>query len=86
MDRGKLHIEILGTEFPGEVAAGAAILASQIRKVVDMRFPGPGKPKILFVDRVQGFYHKIGGKITPEFKAALRENSLQAYYGDDASA
>ena len=84
--RGKLHIEILGTGFPGEVAAGAAILVGQIRKVVDRRFPGPGKPKILFVDRGQGFYHKMGGKITPQFKAALRENSLKAYYGDDAKA
>ena len=84
--RGKLHIEILGTGFPGEVAAGAAILASQIRKIVDRRFPGPSQPKILFVDRGQGFYNKIGGKITPEFKAALRENSLKAYNGDNAFA
>ena len=84
--RGKLHIEILGTGFPGENADGAAILAGQIRKVVDKRFPGPGQPKILFVDRGQGFFKKIGGEITPEFKAALRENSLKAYYGDDASA
>jgi len=84
--RGKLHIEVLGTEFPGEVAAGAAILVGQIRKVMDRRFPGPGKPKILFTDRGQGFYKKQSGKITPEYKAALRENSLQAYYGDDASA
>ena len=28
----------------------------------------------------------MGGKITPQFKAALRENSLKAYYGDDAKA
>ena len=76
----------MGTGFPGEVAAGAAILVGQIRKVVDKRFPGPGKPKILFVDRGQGFYHKMGGKITPQFKAALRDNSLKAYYGDDAKA
>ena len=76
----------MGTGVPGEVAAGAAILVGQIRKVVDKRLPGPGKPKILFVDRGQGFYHKMGGKITPQFKAALRENSLKAYYGDDAKA
>ena len=84
--RGKLHIEVLGTGFPGETAAGAAILVGQIRKAVDRRFPGPGQPKMLFVDRGQGFYYMNGGRITPEFKQALQENSLKAYYGDNASA
>ena len=84
--RGKLHIEVLGTSFPGEVAEGAAILVGQVRKVVNKRFPGPDQPKILFTDRGQGFFQKGSGKIIPEYKDALRENSLRAYYGDDAKA
>ena len=84
--RGKLHIEILGQAFPGEKAAGAAILVGQVRKVVDIRFPGSGKPKILFTDRGQGFYDKGSGKILEEYKAALRANSLKAYMGDNAKA
>ena len=35
--------------------------------------------------RGQGFYRARGGKITPEFKAALTEHDLKPYYGDDAS-
>ena len=37
------------------------------------------------IDRGQGFYNAHSGRITEEFKAALRENSLRAYYGDDAA-
>ena len=86
MSRGKLHIEILGTEFPGENEAGAAVLVDHIRKAVDRRFPGASQPKILFVDRGQGFYEKNHGKITPLFKEALQRNRFKAYYGDNAKA
>ena len=86
LSRGKLHIEILGTNFPGENADGAAVLAAHVRKVVNMRFRGADQPKTLFLDRGQGFWDKTTGIITEEFKAALRENSLKTFYGDDASA
>ena len=79
--RGKLHIEILGAAFPGDNIAGAAILVGHVRKAVDMRFPGRSKPKILFTDRGQGFF-QMGRKIVNEYKNALRENSLKAYYPD----
>ena len=84
--RGKLHIEVMGEEFPGENADGAAVLVGHVRKVVNIRFQGADKPKTLFVDRGQGFYDKVTGKITHQFKIALQENSLKAFYGDDASA
>ena len=86
LSRGKLHIEILGTDFPGENPEGAAVLVDQLRKALDKRFPGASQPKVLFVDRGQGFYEKNHGKITEEFKAALQRNSLKAYYGDNAKA
>ena len=86
MSRGKLHIEILGTEFPGENEEGAAILVDHLRTAVNKRFPGANQPKILFVDRGQGFYEKSYGKITNPFKEALRRNSFKAYYGDNAKA
>ena len=84
LSRGKLHIEVLGTDFPGEKPDGAAVLVDQLRKAVDKRFPGASQPKTLFVDRGQGFYEKNHGKITDEFKDALRRNSFKAYYGDNA--
>jgi len=40
----------------------------------------------VFTDRGQGFYEKNGGQITDEYKGALREHGLKAYYGDDASS
>ena len=84
LTRGKLHIEILGETFPGETAAGAAVLVSHVRKAVNVRFRNANKPKILFTDRGQGFYEKNHAKITPAYKAALRENSFKAFYGDCA--
>ena len=81
-----LHIEVLGTEFPGENEDGAAILVDQLRRAVDKRFPGTSQPKILFVDRGRKFYEKNHGKITPKFKEALTRNRFKAYYGDNAKA
>ena len=42
--RGKLHIELLGEGFPGEKAAGAAILVSKVRSAVNLRFQSASKP------------------------------------------
>ena len=39
----------------------------------------------MFTDRGAGFYAPRGGKITPQYNAALAEHSLQAYNGDDGS-
>ena len=85
LSRGKLHIEVLGNDFPGEKPEGAAILVAKVRKALNVRFQGSDAPDILFVDRGQGFYRTRGGKITPEFKDALAEHGLRAYYGDNAA-
>ena len=84
--RGKLHLELLGDEFPGENAQGAAILAAKVRAVLNIRVQGSTAPRVLFTDRGRGFYHQVNGSITKEYKAALDAHSLRAYYGDNASA
>ena len=84
MCQGKLHIEILGTEFPGETAEGAAILVGRVRRALNVRFQNKPAPKKIFVDRGPGFWATNSGRITAHFKAALEEHSLQTYYNDDA--
>ncbi len=64
---------------------GAAIFVAKVRTALNIRFQGSEPPSILFTDRGQGFYHINGGRITTEYKAALREHGLKAFYGDDAS-
>ena len=83
--RGKLHIEVLGEGFAGENSEGAAVLVSKVRSAVNLRFQSANKPSVIFVDRGQGFYANITGKITHKFKAALQEHSLKAFNGEDAS-
>ena len=58
---------------------------SKVRSALNLRFQGGTAPDVLFTDRGQGFYTIKQGKITPEYKAALQEHGLRAYYGDDAS-
>lgn len=87
LTRGKLHVEVLGEDFPGETEEGAAILVAKVRAALNIRFQGAdaNPPKTLFTDRGQGFYHINGGRITDGFKAALQEHGLKTYCGDDAS-
>ena len=85
LTRGKLHVEILGADFPGETPAGAAGLVAKVRTALNIRFQGSTPPKVLFTDRGQGFYHINGGRITAEYKAALRDYGLKAFNGDDGS-
>ena len=85
MARGKLHIEIMDQDFPGEVPAGGAILADKFRAALNVRFRS-NAPSVLYVDRGRGFYDPGTGKIVPAFKAALQLNKLKAFWGDDASA
>lgn len=82
---GKLHIEVLDENFPGEVAAGAAILVEKVRAALNVRFRSDA-PGVLYVDRGKGFYDPGTAKIVPAFKTALRDNGLRAFWGDDASA
>ena len=83
--RGKLHVEIFGDDFPGETPRGAAMLVDRVRHAVNVRFRGDDQPSVLFTDKGRGFYATRGSKITDVYKKALSDNSLQAYYGNDAS-
>jgi hypothetical protein len=84
--RGKLHVEPLPDDFPGETPEGAAIVAEKIPGVLARRFPNAdAKPEITFTDRGRGFFNIKTGIVTPEYKAALEEAGLRAFQGDDAS-
>ena len=83
--RGKLHIIFLGSDFPGDTTEGARALVPKIKAALNIRFQGLDAPTMLFVDRGGGFYDTKTGRITAEFKAALRECDLRTFWGDDAS-
>ena len=86
LTRGKLHVEVLDDQFPGETGAGAAALVEKVRVAVNMRFQGGApQPKVIFVDRGKGFYTPATGKITRQFQAALEANNFTAFMGDNAS-
>ena len=83
--RGKLHVEVFDSEFPGEVPEGAAQLVEKVRAAVNIRFQqAASKPDLIFVDRGRGFWATNSGKITAEFKGALRGHGLRTFMGDDA--
>jgi hypothetical protein len=83
--RGKLHVELLPHPFPGECPEGAAMLVSKIDPMLNARFPGQPKPRILFTDRGRGFYHPGTGAITGTFATALRRAGFRPFAGDDAA-
>ena len=85
LSRGKFHVEVLGSEFPGETPEGAAMLVQRARAAINTRFRTQSKPKTLFVDRGRGFYNPGHGKITANFCAALRTHNLEAFMGADAN-
>ena len=41
LTRGKLHVELLGDNFPGETQEGAAMLVARVRAALNVRFQGP---------------------------------------------
>ena len=84
LTRGKLHVEILGTEFPGGTVEGAKLLVAAVRKALNIRFRDTPSPNILFVDRGPGFWATNSGRIMDGFKAALQANNLKTYYKDNA--
>lgn len=82
--RGKLHVEVLGTSFPGDHPHGMSTFVQKLRAAINIRFQGDGpQPDVVFVDRGGGFYDGTG-QITAEFKSALRTNSFTAFHGDNA--
>ena len=85
LTRGKLHIELLPDNFPGDTEAGASIMVQKVRSALNVRFQGATAPKVLFTDRGNGFYNAGTGVITDSYRAALRAHGLQAFFPTDAS-
>ena len=83
--RGKLHIECLSDDFPGDVEAGAAVFVSKIRAALNIRFPGGNGPKYVFTDRGNGFYNSGSGAITKTDCNALKAHKLKPFMGDNAA-
>ena len=84
--RGKLHVELFDSSFPGEVEEGARQLVEKVRVAVNVRFQREAnKPAKIFVDRGKGFWATNSGKVTDAFKHALREHGFTTVMGDDAS-
>ena len=77
--RGKLHVEMMPENFPGECPAGALVLVAKVRCALNVRFQGTTAPRVLFVDRGKGFYNAGAARIANEFHQALREHGLQAF-------
>ena len=82
--RGKLHVECLGADFPGECPEGAALLAAKARSTINARFRAGDKPCVVFTDRGRGFYDPRTGNLTGEYRVALQDNGLRAFMGSDA--
>ena len=85
LSRGKLHVEILPADFPGDRPEGAETLLAKVRAGLNVRFQSEGMPRVIFVDRGAGFYNPGDGRITQEFKAALQKFDLKAFMGEDAA-
>ena len=81
--RGKLHVEMLGSDFPGDHVSGMQTFVHKLRVSLNSRFRDD-QPDLVFVDRGGGFY-QADGTITDEFKSALQEHDLTAFHGHDAS-
>ena len=80
--QGKLHLEILGSDFAGDHVSGMPVFVRRLKSSINTRFR-TDQPDIAFVDLGGGFYQ--GGAITDAFKMALREHQLKAFHGDDAT-
>ena len=85
LTRGKLHIEALRHNFPGETEDGAAEMVAKVRTALSIRFQGAEPPTKLFTDRGNGFYNSGSGAMTSGYRDALRAHSLHAFFGENAS-
>ena len=82
--RGKLHVQLLPEDFPGECVEGAEVAVGHLPAILNARFPGASKPRTVMTDRGQGFYTTTGGNITAEYARALRQAKLRPLMGDNA--
>ena len=84
--RGKLHVELLPSTFPGEKPEAVDAAVSKIPGILNVRFPNENKPRIVMSDRGPAFYHSGTGKITPDYKKSLHRHGLRALMGDGLKA
>ena len=82
--KGKLHVEMLGEDFPGEDPAGAAEFVAAVERGLAKRFRSGPKPGVLFLDRSRVFFNTVTGLVTPEMAAAMETSELDLYWNDDA--
>ena len=84
--RGKLHVVVFDSDYPGETAEGAQALVAGVRGAVNKRFQGGvAKPDTVMVDRGRGFYNIATGDITQKYRDALRVHGFKNMMGDNAS-
>ena len=84
LTRGKLHVEILPPGFPGDTEDGAEILVHKVRAALNVRFQNVTRPpRVLFVDRGNGFYVQTTGDITGKYASALKACGLKNYMSDN---
>ena len=86
MARGKLHVELLPDDFPGDRPEGAPAFVRQVHLSLCRRFQGAvSGPTVLFTDRGAGFYNAGNGTITTQYKGALVAAGLTAFMGESAA-
>ena len=83
--RGVLHVAVWDEDFPGETSEGAAIVASELPKVLERMLPSAGRlPRVVMSDRGRGFFTSRGA-ITKKYADALKNAGVRPFTGDDAS-
>ena len=84
--QGKLHVDLLDADFPGETPEGAEALVAQVRTALNKRFRTADRmPGVIFTDRGRGFYEPNSGKMTEQYSRGLRAHNLRALMGENAA-
>ena len=83
--RGKLHVDLLPETFLGERPDSIQEVVAKIPAMLRARCRRGPKPRTVMTDRGPGFYHAAIGKITAQYRDALREHGLRPLMGEDAS-
>ena len=83
--RGKLHTVLLPESFNDEKPEYIDLAIGKLQGILNVRFPGANKPKIIMSDRGPGFYVPSTGYITDDYKASCHRHGLRPLMGDDAS-
>ena len=90
LTRGVLGVTVFTTTegigaFPGETPQGIRQFIERLPRMLNqMLGRGARKPRTLFSDRGQGFYHKTTGCITGEYETVCRELSFKPWAGPNS--